>query len=121
VGGGAASVPAALAKALESHAGSYRWVAATDGSMNAASYELATGGDPVMAIGGFNGNGGLLSLAAFIADVHAGEIHYFIGSGDVGGGPGAVAAGSTSDISAWVTTHYSGTTIGGVEVYDLAG
>jgi len=30
-----------------------RWVAATMGSTSAATYELATGGDPVMAIGGF--------------------------------------------------------------------
>jgi 4-amino-4-deoxy-L-arabinose transferase-like glycosyltransferase len=121
--GGADTVPAALAKALESHAGSYRWVAATDGSMSAASYELATGGDPVMAIGGFNGNGGLLSLSAFIADVHAGEIHYFVGSGSGGGGggPGSFATGSTSDISNWVAAHYTAKTIGGVEVYNLAG
>ena len=39
----------------------------TSGSQNAATLELATGGDPVMAIGGFNSEGGHLSLAQFSA------------------------------------------------------
>ena len=97
----------------------YRWVAATDGSTSAASYELATGGDPVMAIGGFNGNGGELSLAQFIRDVRAGEIHYFIASGGRRRRPGRRRLLEPSTITAWVQSHYSATTIGGVTVYDL--
>jgi hypothetical protein len=89
------------------------------GSMSAATYELATGGDPVMAIGGFNNNGGELSLTQFIRYVHAGDIHYFIDSGG-GGGPGQGPAG-TSTIAAWVQSHFSAQTIGGVTVYDLTG
>ena len=85
------------------------------GSTNAATYELATGGEPVMAIGGFNNNGGVLSLAQFIRYVHAGQIHYYIASG---GGPGG---SSTSQISAWVQKHFSAQTIGGITVYDLTG
>jgi 4-amino-4-deoxy-L-arabinose transferase-like glycosyltransferase len=119
VDGGSVSTASALVKALESHAGSYRWVAATMGSMSAATYELATGGDPVMAIGGFNNNGGELSLTQFIRYVHAGDIHYFIDSGG-GGGPGQGPAG-TSTIAAWVQSHFSAQTIGGVTVYDLTG
>ncbi len=122
VGGGAgagASVEPALVKALESDASSYRWVAATMGSTSAASYELATGGDPVMAIGGFNNNGGELSLAQFIRYVRAGEIHYFISSGGAGGGPGGQSSTGTAEISSWVQSHYSAQTIGGVSVYDL--
>jgi len=119
LGGGGVST-SSLVKALESHAGSYRWVAATMGSMSAASYELATGGDPVMAIGGFNNNGGELSLAQFIRYVHAGDIHYFIASGGSGGAPGQGSAG-TGGIAAWVQSHFSAQTIGGVTVYDLAG
>ncbi|MGA2007526.1 MAG: glycosyltransferase family 39 protein [Solirubrobacteraceae bacterium] len=122
-GGGApgeVSTSGALVKALDSDASSYRWVAATMGSMNAAAYELATGGDPVMAIGGFNDNGGLLSLAQFISYVHAGDIHYYIASGGGGGGPGGQSASSTAEISSWVASHYSARTIGGVTVYDLA-
>ncbi len=119
-GGGAVSTASTLVKALESHAASYRWVAATMGSMSAATYELATGGDPVMAIGGFNNNGGELSLTQFIRYVHAGDIHYFIASGGAGGGPGQGSAG-TGEISAWVQSHFSAQTIGGVTVYDLTG
>ena len=118
-GGGDVTVSSALVKALESNARSYRWVAATMGSMSAASYELATGGDPVMGIGGFNNNGGELSLAQFIRYVHAGDIHYFIASGG-GGGPGQGSAG-TSEITAWVQSHFSAQTIGGVTVYNLTG
>ena len=52
--------------------------------------ELASGGEPVMAIGGFNGNGGNLSLAQFEPLRARGEIHYYIASagGGAGGGPG---------------------------------
>ena len=42
-----------------------------------------------MAIGGFNNNGGELSLAQFIRYVRAGDIHYFIASGG-GGGQGRI-------------------------------
>jgi hypothetical protein len=117
--GGDAAVSHALVAALESNAGAFRWVAATTGSTTAASYELATNGDPVMAIGGFDNNGGELSLAQFIRYVRAGEIHYFI-AGGVGGGPGGFGASSTTTITAWVQAHYKSETIGGATVYDLS-
>ena len=85
----AARTSAALIKALENDAGSYRWVAATDGSQYAATLELASGGEPVMAIGGFNNEGGHLSLAQFEQYVKAGDIHYYIASG---GGTARAAA-----------------------------
>jgi hypothetical protein len=66
-----------------------------------------------MAIGGFNNNGGELSLAQFIRYVRAGDIHYYLASG---GGPSASA---TSQIAAWVQSHFGAKTIGGVTVYDL--
>ena len=113
--GGASSVSAALVKLVRNDAGEYRWAAATSGSQSAASIELASG-EPVMAIGGFNNNGGELSLAQFIRYVKAGDIHYFIASG--GGGPGGASSSSTQ-VTAWVSSHYSAETIGGVTVYDL--
>jgi hypothetical protein len=73
-----------------------------------------------MAIGGFSGTGGQLSLAAFQRYVAAGDIHYYIvgsGGGGAGGGPGG--SGSTSTITAWVRAHYKAETIGGETVYDL--
>jgi 4-amino-4-deoxy-L-arabinose transferase-like glycosyltransferase len=116
-GGTDVTVSSALAKALENDAGSYRWVAATSGSQSAASVELATGGEPVMAIGGFNNEGGKLSLTAFEQYVAKGDIHYYIASGGSGGGPGG--GNSTESITNWVKAHFKAKTIGGQTVYDL--
>ena len=113
-GGGAVTTSAAVVRALESDASHYKWVAAVEGSQSAASLELATSGDPVMAIGGFNGQGGNLSLAAFKAYVAKGEIHYYI-AGASGGGGGH----SSSAIAEWVASHFTAKTIGGQTVYDL--
>jgi 4-amino-4-deoxy-L-arabinose transferase-like glycosyltransferase len=116
-GGDVAS--SALVAALKSGASGYRWVAATSGSQSAASLELATGGVPVMAIGGFSGQGGNLSLAQFEAYVKAGDIHYYIASGGgVGGGPGG--GSGSSAITSWVKAHFRAETIGGETVYDLS-
>jgi 4-amino-4-deoxy-L-arabinose transferase-like glycosyltransferase len=117
-GGGQTTTSAALVKALETGAGDYHWVAAVDGSQSAASLELATGGDPVMAIGGFNGQGGNLSLKQFEAYVAKGEIHYYIAGGGMGGGPGG--AGTSSEITSWVRSHFKSQTIGGETVYVLS-
>ena len=107
---------AALVRALESDASHYKWVAAVEGSQSAASVELATSGDPVMAIGGFNGQGGTLSLSAFKAYVAKGEIHYYIAGSSGGGGGGGR---SSSAIADWVASHFTSKTIGGQTVYDL--
>jgi 4-amino-4-deoxy-L-arabinose transferase-like glycosyltransferase len=118
--GGDITTSAALVKALRSDAGSYRWAAATSGSQSAASLELASD-EAVMGIGGFSGQGGNLSLAAFERYVAAGDIHYYIaaaaGGGGPGGGPGG--GGSSSAIATWVKAHYTAQTIGGQSIYDL--
>ncbi|MFB7666086.1 ArnT family glycosyltransferase [Kitasatospora sp. NPDC056138] len=131
-----------LATLLKQNAGSYTWVAATVGSQNQASYQLATG-EPVMALGGFNGTDPSLSLAGFQQYVKEGRIHYFIGGGMGGGarsatgratgegpgttagsrlGGGAMRGGSNSEseqIAAWVAAHYTAKTVGTTTVYDL--
>jgi len=118
------AVSSALVATLKSGASGYRWAAATSGSQSAASLELATGGVPVMAIGGFNGQGGNLSLAQLEAYVKAGDIHYYIasgGGGGFGGGAGGPGGGSSaSAITSWVKAHYRAETIGGQTVYDLS-
>ena len=115
--GGAGSVDSAEVKALQADAGAYRWAAATFGSNSAATLELASG-EPVMAIGGFNGEGGNISLATFESYVHHHEIHYFVASGSGGGGPGG-NANSDAAITSWVEAHFKAVTIGGTTVYDL--
>jgi hypothetical protein len=95
-------------------------VAATFGSQSAATLELSSD-EPVMAIGGFNGQGGNISLATFEAYVAKGDIHYFMASGaGGGGGPGGAGhANSDAAITSWVEAHFTAKTIGGQTVYDL--
>jgi 4-amino-4-deoxy-L-arabinose transferase-like glycosyltransferase len=94
-------------------------VAATVNSNSAAGYQLATD-DPVMAIGGFNGTDPAPTLAQFEAYVRDGDIHYFIAAGGFGGGSGgAGGATAASQITSWVESHMTATTVDGVTVYDL--
>jgi len=112
---GSTQVSSALIKLLEQDAAKYKWIAATEGSQSAAPIELATGGDAVMAIGGFNGTDPSPTLAEFEAMVAKHEIHYYVGqSGNsFGGGNGS------STIASWVAAHFKSQTVGGVTVYDL--
>ncbi len=115
--GGQGTISAKLSAALRWHASSYRWVAATFGSQSAASLELASG-EPVMAIGGFNGEGGNIPLATFESYVAKGDIHYLMVSGTGGGGaPGTT--NSDAAITAWAESHFTAKTIGGQTIYDL--
>jgi 4-amino-4-deoxy-L-arabinose transferase-like glycosyltransferase len=108
------SVSSSLQALLEKNAGSYTWVAATTGSNNAASYQLATG-DPVMAIGGFNGTDPTPTLAQFEQYVKEGKIHYYI-SGSTGQ---SSSSSASSEIATWVKANFTAQTVGGVTVYDL--
>jgi 4-amino-4-deoxy-L-arabinose transferase-like glycosyltransferase len=83
--GGNATVSSAFAKLLEGGASRYTWAAATNGADSAASMELATGGIPVMAIGGFRGTDPAPSLAQFEKLVSEHKIHYYVAGGGLGG------------------------------------
>ncbi|MET7414003.1 glycosyltransferase family 39 protein [Streptomyces rubiginosohelvolus] len=102
---------------LTKDADDYTWVAAAVGAQNAASYQLATG-DPVMAIGGFNGSDPSPTLDRFKKYVAEGKIHYFVSGGGMGGGPGG-SSGTSSQISSWVTENFTEVTVGGATFYDL--
>ncbi|PRY13004.1 ArnT family glycosyltransferase [Kineococcus rhizosphaerae] len=93
-----------------------RWAAAVSGSQSAASYELATG-TAIMAMGGWSDDP-TPTLAQFQQYVAAGEVHYLISGGGMGGGRG----GSDSDaakVQEWVAANYAELTVGGTTVYDL--
>ncbi len=111
-----ASASPELVDLLSLDARDYTWVAATVGSQNAATYQLATG-DPVMAVGGFNGSDPSPALAQFQQYVAEGRIHYFLG-GDLSGqrNGGSEAA---SEIATWVAANYSAQTVGDTTVYNL--
>lgn len=110
-----ASVDSEAKTLLKQNADAYTWAAAAIGSQNAASYQLATG-DPVMAIGGFNGSDPSPTLAQFKKYVEDGKIHYFI-SGGMGGGMGG--EGTSSRISSWVEENFKEVTVGSATFYDL--
>ncbi|MET8981528.1 glycosyltransferase family 39 protein [Streptomyces sp. NPDC004539] len=124
-GGGAggllngASVTSEAKKLLDTDSSKYTWVAAAIGAQNAASYQLATG-DPVMAIGGFNGTDPSPTLAQFKQYVEDGKIHYFISSGSSGGGMmGGSSTGTSSQITSWVEANFKKVTVGSATFYDL--
>ncbi|WP_327676178.1 ArnT family glycosyltransferase [Kitasatospora sp. NBC_00458] len=97
-----AKVSDEAAALLKQDADRYRWTAATSGSQNAASYQLASG-EPVMALGGFNSSDPSLTLSAFQQYVKEGKVHWFI----AGGGPQRAIGGGTG------TTGTDGTGTGG--------
>ncbi|WP_433300466.1 glycosyltransferase family 39 protein [Actinoplanes sp. CA-030573] len=109
----AVSVSDEMKSLLEANASQYTWVAATVGSQNASGYQLATG-DPVMAIGGFNGTDPSPTLAQFQQYVADGKIHYFIGNFATTG-----SSDDSSEIAQWVADNFTATTVGSVTVYDL--
>ncbi|WP_233229500.1 glycosyltransferase family 39 protein [Streptomyces sp. I5] len=110
---GGTDVDAEARELLESDAGDHTWAAAAVGAQNAASYQLATG-EPVMAIGGFNGTDPSPTLAQFQRYVKDGRIHYFVSGG--GGGRGE---GTASRITAWVEANFTQVTAGSATFYDL--
>jgi hypothetical protein len=116
----AATVSDEMKVLLEADADRYTWVAAAVGSQNASGYQLATG-EPVMAVGGFNGSDPSPTLAQFQQYAADGKIHYFIGGGGFGGRGGNDSGGSSdsSQIAAWVAATYPAQTVGGTTVYDL--
>ncbi|MCI0386996.1 glycosyltransferase family 39 protein [Streptomyces sp. CNQ085] len=129
-GGGAggllngATVSPEAGELLEADADSYTWAAAAVGSQTAAGYQLATG-EPVMAVGGFNGTDPSPTLAQFQRYVAEGRIHYFIAGGaggraDGGGGAGR-ASGTSSQITSWVEENFEEVTVGSATFYDLTG
>ena len=115
LGGGTASEE--IVSMLQKDAGQYRWAAATTGSQNAASYQLASE-QAVMAIGGFNGSDPAPTLEQFKSYVEQGLVHYYISGGGMGGNQlgGSDAA---SEIASWVAENFEAQTVDGVTIYDL--
>ena len=113
-----ASRPSAeLTALLRDGAAGHTWVAAAVGSNAAAGYQLASG-EPVMALGGFNGTDPFPTLAGFQQLVAEGRIHYFIGEA----GRSNTGSGGSDDahrIGLWVQENFTPVTVGGTTVYDL--
>ena len=113
--GGDTQVDGELTALLQADADAYTWVAATTSASGAAPYQLAAG-EPVLAVGGFNGTDQSTTLAAFRQLVAEGKIHYWIGGGGFGG---ARVGGVANEIASWVAETFESRTVGGTTVYDL--
>ncbi|MBV8982977.1 MAG: glycosyltransferase family 39 protein [Acidimicrobiia bacterium] len=83
-GPGNETVDTALVRYLTSHKGNATYLVAAFGSQSSAPIIIATG-EPVITIGGFNGNDPAPTLAQFQQLVARGKVHYVLVSG---GGPG---------------------------------
>ncbi|WP_415947547.1 glycosyltransferase family 39 protein [Streptomyces sp. KLOTTS4A1] len=104
--------------ALLENAADYTWVAAAVGSQNQAAYQLATE-RPVLSVGGFNGSDPSPSLARFKQYVAEGRIHYFVGGGGMGAGPGVGSNSASTQVTEWVEATFEQVTVGGTTLYDL--
>ncbi|MEU4606702.1 glycosyltransferase family 39 protein [Kribbella sp. NPDC023972] len=114
-GGGISGVSSELITLLQNGAKGYTWAAAAVTANGAAPLQIASG-EPIMAIGGFNGTDPAPSLAEFKELVAQGKIHYFIGSG---GGMMGGRNGTSSEIATWVAENFQAQTVGNTTVYDL--
>src|ERR1700722_17549785 len=93
---------------LEAHRDGATWLVAVQGSTAAAAIIPETGGQPVMAMGGFRGTDPAPTLAQFQRYVKQGKVRYVLtGGGGIGGG-GAFAGGRgrgggvVAAVTAWV-------------------
>jgi 4-amino-4-deoxy-L-arabinose transferase-like glycosyltransferase len=114
---GAPTPSAELTALLQRDADAYTWVAASIGSNSAAGYQLASG-EPVMALGGFNGTDPSPTLEQFQQLVAEGRVHYFVGEA----GRSNTDSGGSDEahrIGLWVEANFTPITIDGTTIYDL--
>ena len=100
------------------------WLAAVNSANESAPIQLSSG-QPVMAIGGFNGSDSTLTLSQFKQLVKQGKVRYYVvnsGQGKSGGPGGMGGPGGNSEILSWVKSAGSKVDYGGTQytVYDLA-
>jgi 4-amino-4-deoxy-L-arabinose transferase-like glycosyltransferase len=119
MGGGlldATTPDAGVVTLLQDNATEYRWAAATIGSNNAAGLQLASG-QPVMALGGFNGTDPAPTLEEFQELVRNGQIHYYVAAGRMM--QGDTGSDAAHEIADWVAQNYTATTVAGTTLYEL--
>ena len=108
-----------LVQYLLQHQNGATWLVAVASANESAAIQL-TSGQPVMAVGGFNGSDTPLTLEQFKQLVKVGKVKYYaIGShGRGGGGPG----GGNNEIAAWVKQTGTVVNYGGSDVtlYELS-
>jgi 4-amino-4-deoxy-L-arabinose transferase-like glycosyltransferase len=117
-----ATAESALVTYLLAHQNGATWIAAVASANQSAAIQISSG-QPVMAVGGFNGSDNAITLTQFKQLVAAGQLRYYaVSSGDrggMGGGPGGM--GGSNDILSWVTATAKTVNYGGSEytLYDM--
>ena len=110
---------------LEAHRDGATWLVAVQGSSAAASIILATGGIPVMAMGGFRGTDAAPTLAQLEQYVKQGKLHYVLaggrGEGGFGGGAGTVTSWVEQNCTAVPASAYGAAASGGAAAPGEAG
>ena len=116
--GGGGELSAAVTDYLLANQGSATWIVAVSGATSAGQVEIATG-EPVMAMGGFNGGDDAPTLEQLQSLIASAELRFVA----VGGGGGAPGGASSTSISTWVSSACTAVTIDGstTSVYDCAG
>ncbi|MFS0793569.1 ArnT family glycosyltransferase [Microbacterium sp. 1P10AE] len=106
--GGFGGDTSALLSWLETNRGGATYLAATFGAQTAAQLIVASDGESVLPIGGFNGTDAAPTLDRFISLIESGQLRYVIGGQDRVGGPGGGAFGAANGSGA--ATSSTGTT-----------
>lgn len=92
-----------------------RYLVATFGAQAAAQLIVASGGESVLLIGGFDGQDAVPTLAGFETLVDDGALRYVLLSGSAGGTPGATngngeSTTTSAQIRAWVLANCTAVT-----------
>lgn len=88
---------------LVDNKGDARWIAATLTAMSASPLIVAAGGEPVMALGGYDGRDPIPTLERFQEFVAAGEIRYVLAPPE-GNGTNSFLEGPPIEIIKWAST-----------------
>jgi hypothetical protein len=103
-----ASANQTLVQFLLNHQGNAKWLVAVASANESAPIQISSG-QPVMAIGGFNGGDAALSVDEAQQLVKSGQLHYYLASSGMGGGPGGDGGGGpmggNSTITSWLQAH----------------
>jgi 4-amino-4-deoxy-L-arabinose transferase-like glycosyltransferase len=112
-----ASAETAFVGYLLAHQGNAKWIVAVDSANTSAAIQISSG-QPVMAVGGFNGSDNALTVEELKQLVASGKLRYYAVSS---GGQGMGGGMGNSTILTWVKAHGTVVSYGGTSytLYDL--
>lgn len=121
--GGTGQADQALIAYLEANRGDAAYLAAAFSSNSSGALILASDGEPVLTIGGFNGSDPYPTVDQLQQLVDSGQLRFVVIDGMGMGGPGG-GNSTTQAVRQWITSHGTQVSYGGsgtATLYDLAG